>query len=347
MKKKGIYTVLLLTCGMLAGCGKKQANTNLLEGMNCIEELNYQSALEAFSQGHISDEDAELLYRGEGIAYMGLSQYENARDAFLQSIKNASASVSPLEIDTNFYLASAWYKLGEYDEASKIYSSILKYKEKDIDAFFLRGCCFLKTGDYENAMKDFSKAFSMEPENMDLVIDTYEELIGAGFTSEGAELLQGRMDTDFTKLTPSQKGTLYFYLENYDEARIYLEQAVAKGDKEMSLLLGRTYEKLGDMNYAGIVYQGYIDYKDDNPEVYNNLGICLMTQGKVLDALEIFEKGIELGNSNVTQNLKFNQIVAYERNANFSIAKQLMEEYIRFYPDDAKALREYEFLKSR
>ena len=67
---------------------------------------------------------------------MGLGQYENARDSFLESIYNAGSSVSSLEVDTNYYLASAYFKLEDYESAKDIYSAILKF-QKDSDAFFL------------------------------------------------------------------------------------------------------------------------------------------------------------------------------------------------------------------
>ena len=45
--------------------------------------------------------------------------------------------------------------------------------------------------------------------------------------------------------------------------------------------------------------------------------------------------------------LEFNQIVAYEYTGDFKQAAVLMEAYLKKYPDDEKALREYEFLKTR
>jgi hypothetical protein len=43
----------------------------------------------------------------------------------------------------------------------------------------------------------------------------------------------------------------------------------------------------------------------------------------------------------------FNQIAAYEYTGNFKQATVLMEEYLKKYPEDEEAKREYEFLKSR
>ena len=42
-----------------------------------------------------------------------------------------------------------------------------------------------------------------------------------------------------------------------------------------------------------------------------------------------------------------NQIAAYEHVGNFKQAAVLMEQYLKRYPEDVQAKREYEFLKSR
>lgn len=341
------YIAVILGVCFLGGCGQVLPHECIDEGMRYIEEMSYQSALEAVSRGKEAGEDAQLLARAEGLAYMGLGQYEEAAQCFMDSIANAGNRVTDLEIDTNFYLASALYKLERYSEAQEIYTAILNYCGKNEDAFFLRGCTYLKQSDYEKGFADFLQAFEMKPNNVDLMIEAFEELKSAGYEAEGLTFLQTVLDTRAASLTDAQKGTLYYYLNNYEDARIYLDSAVTNGNMEMSLLLGRTYEKLGDMNYACVVYQAYLDANMKNAEVYNNLGICYMTQGKNQEALEAFEAGIALGSSGVLQNLTYNRVVAYENLGRFSEAKSFMQEYLTFYPDDTKALREYEFLKTR
>ena len=47
------------------------------------------------------------------------------------------------------------------------------------------------------------------------------------------------------------------------------------------------------------------------------------------------------------QTLSFNEIVAYEHLGDFKQAFVLMENYLKNYPDDVQARREYQFLSSR
>lgn len=349
MKKQGLTFAATLVMAMciLGGCGKNVENTNIAEGMKLIEQSDYSGAMESFEAALVYKEDEQLLYRGEGLAYMGLGEYEQAVECFLTSISYAGGNITDLEFDTNFYLAACYYKLGQYEEAEKVYSAILGMRDDDVDAYFLRACTFLKENYYESAEVDFKQAFALEPDNLELVSDAYLEMCAAGYTDEGKAFVQEFMNQKGKALTDSQKGTLYYYLEDYDDARIYLDGALNQGDAEVSLILGKTYEKLGDMNYAAVVYNTYLESNAPNAAIYNSLGTCLMAQQKYEEALAAFEAGLSMGDSAYIKELTFNQIVAKEYLGKFSEAKQLMEQYLEKFPDDAAAKREYEFLQTR
>lgn len=47
------------------------------------------------------------------------------------------------------------------------------------------------------------------------------------------------------------------------------------------------------------------------------------------------------------QTLKMNEIIAYEHLNEYKKAAVLLENYLKTYPDDEEAQREYIFLKSR
>ena len=118
-------------------------------------------------------------------------------------------------------------------------------------------------------------------------------------------------------------------------------------DAKVSLMLGQTYEKLGDMNYAAVVYQTYLDANAPDAAIYSSLGNCYMKQEKYEDALAAYEAGIEIGDSACLQSLKFNQIVANEYLGNFDKAKSLITDYLSVYSEDTKAQREAQFLQTR
>ena len=338
--------IFLLAVGLLTGCGSK-SNENIEQGMTLISESDYSGALECFEAAMVYHEDEELLYRGQGIAYMGLYQYEEAIDSFLKSFEYADGKVSALEYDTNYYLASAYYKLENYEEAEKIYSAMIGLSNKELDAYYLRGCTYLQEGYFDTALLDFEKAFSLTESPVDLLIDAYLEMEQAGFKQEGQAYLQTYMESHEKTLQSSQKGMLYYYLEDYANARTYLDGALNLGDAEVSLILGKTYEKLGTLDYATVVYQTYLDSNAPDAAIYDSLGICLMEQGNYTDALDAFQAGVDMGESAYIQNLLFHRIIANEYLGNFETAKSLMSEYLSIYPNDETAIRESQFLQTR
>ncbi len=332
---------------LIGGCGKKQENTNLTAGMEQVEQYDFQEAVESFEKALLNNEDLELTYRGQGLAYMGLGNYADAETAFLKSIQNAGNSLTDLEYDTNFYLAAAYMKQGKYKQAEEIYAAILALRKKDKDAYYLRACAILRQNRYEEAVADFEKAFSLDAGNLALRTDAYVEMQAAGFGEEGKTYLQQFMGENDKKLKEEEKGVIYYYLEDYNNARINLDSAVNGKDPKLALLLGQTYEKLGDMNYATVVYQTFLDANEPDAALYNSYGICLMRQGKYEEAVTVFESGIDMGNSDYLQELRYNLIVAKEYLGKFSEAKTMMQAYLQVYPDDARAKKENDFLKTR
>ncbi len=342
--KTGGFVLLLVM--MAGGCAKKPENTNLIAGMELVEQYDFEGAMEKFEQALLSKEDMELSYRGQGIAYMGLGNYADAETAFLKSIASSGDRLTALEYDTNYYLASAYMKQKKYAQAEEIYSAIIALKKKDKEAYYLRACAILRQNRYDEAIADFEKAFALDSGNLELVTDAYVEMQAAGFGEQGKTYVQAFLDEN-KKLKDGEKGILYYYLEDYQNAQICLDDSIKGNDPKLSMILGQTYEKLGDMNYAAMVYQTYLDNNEPDAALYNSLGICLMHQEKYEEAAAAFEKGIAMGSSAYLQELRFNQIVAKEYLGNFSEAKTMIQEYLKTYPDDAKAKKENEFLKTR
>ena len=66
--------------GMLIGCGSD--TTKITEGMQLVETLDYQGALNAFDEAEAQKEDSRLIARGRGIASMGLTEYDQAVEYF-------------------------------------------------------------------------------------------------------------------------------------------------------------------------------------------------------------------------------------------------------------------------
>lgn len=343
-KTAAILAALALT--VLSGCGSGKTE-NLDQGMNLVEQLEYENALNSFEAAVINGEDARLAYRGMGLAYMGLSQYDSAVSSLQRALSYSDERPDQLDYDINYYLATAYYKQGNLDGAKGVYESILALRPKEKTAWYLKGVIELAQGDTEAASADFDTAVSIDPQDYDLRIDIFCSCAENGQQELGQGYLQAVLDDEDSRLSDYNRGRMNYYLGNYDTARNALESARnTDGSSEVISLLGQTYEQLGDYNYAASVYNNYLSQTPD-AQIYNQLGLCDLRIGDYEAALTAFQSGIAMEGNQIMQTLRFNEIVAYEYLGQFDQAKLKMEEYLALYPDDSRALREYEFLQTR
>ncbi len=332
----------------LTACGRE--NTQVAAGMNQVAALDYNNAITTFESAIEQGEDKELAYRGEGMAYMGLMDYENAVAAFENALGNAGMFPSDVETDINYYLATAQYKAGMKEEAVSTLDAIADLKQKRPDVYFLRGSIKMEMDDVSHATEDLNLALYYANHDTDMTIRIYQVMERCGYKDEGRAYLTSAIEDRLSEMSDYEKGIIYFYLEDYENARDNLEafRGSGKGDADALLMLGRTYEQLGDSNYAAGLYQKYLAENDPEARIWNQLGLCKCRTGEYADALTAFNSGLAMeGNASVLQELKFNQIVAYEYLGDFAKAAQLCRDYMTQYPDHEAARREYTFLQTR
>ena len=345
-RRKAAAVLAALALAVLSGCGSGKTE-NLDQGMALVEQLEYEEALKSFDAAVLNGEDAQLAYRGMGLAYMGLSQYDSAVSSLQRALSFSDERPDQLDYDINYYLATAYYKQGNLDGAKGVYESIIALRPKEKTAYYLKGVIELAQGDTEAASADFDTAVSIDSRDYDLRIDIFCSCAENGQQELGQGYLQAVLDDGDSKLSDYNRGRMNYYLGNYDTARNALESAMdTDSSSEVVSLLGQTYEQLGDYNYAASVYNNYLSQTLD-AQIYNQLGLCDMRIEEYEAALTAFQSGIAMEGNQIMQTLRFNEIVACEYLGQFDQAKLKMEEYLALYPDDAKAQREYEFLQTR
>ncbi len=339
-----IGTALLLLC---TGCGGAEKTDNTSLGMEAVRNLAYEEALQHFEAALEQGEDERLLCRGMGLAYMGLSQYDNAIAYLEKALRLGDGTARNIDYDINYYLATAYFRNGQPQDAIGSYNAILALRPKETEAYYLRGCVKLYSNDYEGAKADFDQAIALDAQNYDRLILIYEALVDNGYRDAGKEYLQKVIADNEKTISNYDLGRIYYYLEDYESAKNYLSQVKISSDYEASLYLGRTYEALGDYDYASSIYNDYTLNDQSKAEIYNQLGLCRMQMGEYELALMAFQAGMNIEGNEMMQTLKFNEIVAYEYMEDYKTAAALMNDYLKSYPDDEAAQRENQFLKTR
>lgn len=333
---------------LLVGCGQREGEYTKA-GFAAIEQSDYETAMQSFEKAIEEGENAELAYRGVGMTYLGMAKYPEAVGAFETALQNGGLFAGDLERDINFYMATALYKNEQYTNSAELLDIIIESDKDNSDAHFLRGCIFLETGDFDQGVASFDKAIEYSDDEQSVKIRIFEELASNGYDEKGSEYLTDILENG-NKLSDYEQGVVYFYLKDYDSARNHLGLAKQSGGKNMGnvvYMLGKTYEKLGEYNYASVLYTEYLQDHIGDANIYNQLGVCQLELGDTAAAIQSFESGLSLGDSTMMQTLKYNQICAYEQATDFAKAKTLLDEYLMAYPDDENARREAVFLSTR
>ena len=336
--------MMLMFC---VACGAKEKTDNTSLGMEAVQNLEYTEAIQYFNAALEEKEDERLVCRGMGLAYMGLSKYEDAIAYLEKALRLSNGSVQDIDYDINYYLATAYFKNGQAQEALQSYDAILALRPKEIEAYYLRGYVKLCGGNFESAKEDFDKTISLDPQNYDRLIQIYNALVDNGYREVGKEYLQQVIADNEKSISNYDLGRIYYYLEDYESAKNYLSQVKISSDYEASLYLGRTYEALGDYNYAASIYNDYTLNDQSKAEIYNQLGLCRMQMKEYELALMAFQSAMNIEGNGMMQTLKFNEIIAYEYMEEYKTAAALMSDYLKTYPDDEAAQRENLFLKTR
>lgn len=109
----------------------------------------------------------------------------------------------------------------------------------------------------------------------------------------------------------------------------------------------QVYEAQQDTANAQTYYQAYVDAGVADSEAMNALAEIEMGKLNYSGALSYIEQGLAMESVPNRRALLQNQIICMEYTGDFAGAYEVMTAYTAAYPDDAEALREYTFLKSR
>ena len=146
---------------------------------------------------------------------------------------------------------------------------------------------------------------------------------------------------------------------DYKEAQAQFEKLTEEKDKKKSAEgyrgLAMTYYEQEEYSSALDAFKKAVDTGVvQTTQIYNLMGICAMKTEDYEAALEYIQAGEEEKNSEngkdsaeMIQEMRYNEVVCYEKLADWENAKQKASEYLIEYPEDTAMEREAEFLETR
>ena len=351
VKKAGLVCGFMAAASLfLGGCAMGGATgKKTVQGISALESEDYHQAQKLFEEAVKEGEEEVLAYRGLGMAYMGLAEYEKAEEAFEIALEYTDDRMPENTQDIQLYLATVQYREEKYEDTVTTCDGILENASKgNADAYFLRGASYLHEGLQEDASKDFDAAVSLTPTDYDLYLNIYESYNQQNLSGLGGEYLQSALNIQGNDMEHSyNRGRIYYYLENYEQAQSQLIGPVEQKYEPAMYLIGKVYLAQEDFEHAQAIYQQIQSEFGESAEAYNGLALCAMENGDYDSALTYITQGLSLDGTEGKQELYFNEIVAYERKLDFATAKAKAQEYIQNYPSDEAGQKEGVFLSTR
>ena len=159
---------------------------------------------------------------------------------------------------------------------------------------------------------------------------------------------------------PQKAGVKALEEGNYAEAETQFQELTEAGGEDAAAGwqgLGMAYYETEDYQGALEAFQKAVESgMSPSIQMYNLMAVCAMQMKEYGQALEYIRSGLALADTaseeeqpdaGLIQEMKFNEIICCERQADWESAKQKITEYVSEYPDDETARREAEFLATR
>ena len=344
-KKRLFLTAVCLSLGLLTGCNVGNTK-NYKQAAQDLEQGNYEAALEEYETAISEGVKPAQSYRGAGVAKLKLGNYEEAITYFNDALKCDKVGKA-LKKDILSYRAVAYLKVKDYEAALEDCQTLAENYKMDADLYFLTGETALAMDSYEEASANFEQAYG-EDATYDRAIQIYGAYLNRDMEADGTRYLEAALSgTAKNAEDHCDRGRVYYYMDDYENAESELKQAIDGDNTEALVLLGMVYMDKGDSANAKTMFQQYVSQAENGAKGFNGLALCDIEDGDYDSALSDIESGIHVAGAEDMQSLLFNEIVVYEKKLDFQTALQKAQEYLELYPEDKTVKKELAFLKTR
>ena len=342
---KGLAVCLCCLLFAFSGCAPVDSGA-YDRGMTAFAAGDYDAAMKAFTEAEKNDGRKAEGYRGQGLVYYRRGDYKYAARLFSLSLEAMEFENEEFARDVRLYLTESLMRNGQYEAAEETCETLLETEESPL-VQALYGQVKLMAGKQEEALEWFEKATAGSAD-YDIYLMIYEACCEGGIPLKGEAWLEKAAALSCTTAEDYvNHGKAWYYLEEYPKAEEALLQAAELGSTEAVPVLGKVYLEQKDTAKARALFLQYRNEGIRMAECSNGLAMCACEEGDYEKALFYIEEGLKSNDPAARESLLFNEIVIYERMNDFLTAKEKMEAFLKEYPLDAAARREYKFLSPR
>jgi tetratricopeptide (TPR) repeat protein len=225
----------------------------------------------------VADPEYAPAWYDLGVAYYNAGDYNNAADAYQQTIKydqkNAQAHAN---------LASTYRQQEKYPEANAEYAQAESLGMKNDPNFYNEwGYCLGKTNEWDKSTDRLKESSELGHAAAD------DSNVGWAYYNAGA-LAKTKNDDETAKA-------------NYEQGKVYLQKAVQEDPKldAAALNLGSTYNGLGEFQLAVEILNVAVGLRPDWVVAINQLGVGYRGAGDLNTAISQFTRATTLDANNV------------------------------------------------
>ncbi|MDK1117269.1 MAG: tetratricopeptide repeat protein [Anaerolineae bacterium] len=156
----------------------------------------------------------------------------------------------------------------------------------------------LANGDFGTVIDDLISALEQDPTNQEIALDLAKAYYTNGDFDQADDAIQDALAINPDEAWVQESaGWHYLEMEDYEKAITHFEMAIAKGGDESSAKQGLAgaYQGLGQSDIAIEILEDSLNgYGEDDPFVYENLGLQYLEMGEYKKAEDAFRTALEI-----------------------------------------------------
>lgn len=235
-------------------------------------------------------------YLHRGMVRVDTEKYREALTDYTRAV-----SIEPQDYRTFLCIGELQTLQGNYRDAITAYEQTMRLNPNLKEGWLNYGYCYDKLGKYKEALTIFTKGISRDTSNCLLYNNRGFTYLNIRMLDKALADIQKAVSICPDEMMPLVSlGEYYYLLDQYDDALIYLNRALAFKDGSLAayqtayFARGKVWLKKLEMIKAKQDLEKAIELDKENAEVAETLGITLYRMEKFCDALAYFRKALTL-----------------------------------------------------
>lgn len=286
--ERGAYIEAERVLGQIVQQMPEFVDAVLLMARTALEQRQYQRAMELLVPLTNKVSDHSLVLETLGRAYTGLNRGGDAVVCLERALH-----LSPTTARLHRYLSDAFFSLRNFEKAAEHASRAIQADPTDEKAHASMGNVFLETRHFDQASACYARAIELNPDNWQVFANQGMAYMLAGRLSEAkdAMVFANTLEPMNPAVTLPLCGLL-IDLGDHDEAQLVLDKlsAMMPGNANVLRYAGINASKQGDLKTAVGAFIKALAVDENNAELRLRLGEALVREGKVENAVSVFEQ---------------------------------------------------------